>query len=147
MVAYLNVAASARGSRFTVSASTSLGHMLVQVAKEIPHPTNANRTLWDARYDVGPYVGYLDEELQGVHSEVYDQEYLDSCGDGECERDYMNIGHLGAGGDHAVFLHHLGVSESISCFSYLLTTCQGGEFERLLPPVVDGCSEALQLCF
>jgi N-acetylated-alpha-linked acidic dipeptidase len=72
----------------------SLGQALIGVAKDIPHPTDVNRTLWDARYDVGPYAGQTGE------------------GDDEGrEEHYRGVVNLGSGNDYAVFLHHLGVSE------------------------------------
>jgi N-acetylated-alpha-linked acidic dipeptidase len=41
----------------TQAASPSLSHFLRQTALDVPHPTSPERTLWDARFDTGPYAG------------------------------------------------------------------------------------------
>ena len=95
-MAYLNVPSSAGGSRFSIASSTSLAHALIGVAKDVPHPTEVNRTLWDARYDIGPFVGRTGE------------------GDDEGRKEhYHRVENLGAGDDYTVFLHHLGVNEQL----------------------------------
>ena len=78
--------------------------MLVDAAKETPHPTDVNRTLWDARYDVGPYWGYQKVDAETMKAHV--------GGRDEHEEEYLRVGSLGSGNDYAVFLHHLGVSRT-----------------------------------
>ncbi|KAJ7811132.1 Zn-dependent exopeptidase [Mycena olivaceomarginata] len=57
VVTYLNLDSSVSGSGFRSAASPSLSHFLRQAALDVPHPTSPGRTLWDARFDTGPYAG------------------------------------------------------------------------------------------
>ncbi|KII94951.1 hypothetical protein PLICRDRAFT_128324, partial [Plicaturopsis crispa FD-325 SS-3] len=111
VVAYLNLDSSVSGSRFGASASPSLAHVYRQAAEDVPHPTDAGRTLWDARSDSGKLFGNGTE----VDSEVLamweaEAQALDSIG----------VSPLGSGSDYTVFLQHLGVASSNGGFGSTL---------------------------
>ncbi|KIY72270.1 Zn-dependent exopeptidase [Cylindrobasidium torrendii FP15055 ss-10] len=97
VVAYFNLDGSAGGSRWSAHASPSLAHFIEQTALEIPHPTDAARTLWDARTDSGPFAG------NGTFTEV--------------QAESVAVGALGSGSDYTVFLQHIGVASADSSFS------------------------------
>ncbi|KAG1736384.1 Zn-dependent exopeptidase [Suillus occidentalis] len=63
VVSYVNVDVSVSGSRWETSASPSLAHLIQRSAQDVPHPTDARKTLWDAHFDVGPYEGPMDAEF------------------------------------------------------------------------------------
>lgn len=90
---------SSTGSRFSGSASPSLAHILRETSEAIAHPTDANRTLWDATKDVGKYTGTMEE----VAAETWAAEELMKS------KDSLGVGALGSGSDYTVFLQHLGV--------------------------------------
>ena len=46
---------SVSGSRYNVHGSPSLAHFIRDTAEAVPHPILANKTLWDARLDEGPF--------------------------------------------------------------------------------------------
>ena len=101
VVAYLNVESSGGGSRFSISSTSSLSHLLVQVAKGVPHPVDANRTLWDARTDIGPYVGNIDADSRKAFERSI----------------HTWVDELGSDSDFTVFQSHLGVMwNSLFCF-------------------------------
>lgn len=52
------------GSRYNILGSPSLAHLIRDTARAVPHPTLANKTLWDARLDEGPL------QQEGTH--LYD---------------------------------------------------------------------------
>ncbi|KAJ7579088.1 Zn-dependent exopeptidase [Mycena floridula] len=97
VVAYLNLDGSASGSRFSASASPLLSHLVHQTATEIPHPVDADRTLWDATKDHGPFID--DHEAQ----------ILDAAAE-TTAADSLGVGVLGSGSDYTVFLQRLGVA-------------------------------------
>lgn len=43
------------GSRYNVHGSPSLAHFIRDTARAVSHPTIADKTLWDARLDEGPF--------------------------------------------------------------------------------------------
>ncbi|KAG8744908.1 hypothetical protein FRC10_009278 [Ceratobasidium sp. 414] len=107
VVAYLNVDVSASGDMFGLAGSPSLAHLIRQAAIDIPHPSDANRTLWDARLDLGPYTGPWDkdvfEQFQAARRErkaAYD----------------TSVEPLGSGSDYTVFLQRLGIASSDESF-------------------------------
>ena len=51
------------GSRYNVHGSPSLAHLIRDTAQAVPHPTLADKTLWDARLDEGP----LKQEGKHLH--------------------------------------------------------------------------------
>jgi hypothetical protein len=92
---------SVSGSRWHTSASPSLAHLIQRSAQDVPHPTNAQKTLWDAHFDVGPYEGPMDVDFARMWDEKTSTE--------------PQIGPLGSGSDYTVFLHRLGVRLLSSC--------------------------------
>ncbi|KDQ17172.1 hypothetical protein BOTBODRAFT_29986 [Botryobasidium botryosum FD-172 SS1] len=105
VVAYLNIDSATSGSRFNLVASPSLSRLLRTAAQEIPHPTDANRTLWDARTDVGPFTPPADPEPQPEPAPEPEPEAQDGEGD-------LPIGPLGSGSDYTVFLQRLGIAST-----------------------------------
>ncbi|KAJ7167547.1 Zn-dependent exopeptidase [Mycena filopes] len=98
-VAYVNMDASVSGSRFNAAASPSLSHLLLQTARDVPHPTVANKTLFDARYDHGPI---------SIEDAPADAEYL--------RRGPGLLPPLGSGSDFTVFLQRLGIASTMQDF-------------------------------
>ena len=98
--AYLvRVDSATSGSRFHASASPSLAHFLRDTAEAIPHPTDEERTLWDARFDTGTLQGdRMDIEVLAANGEAFETD------------DSLGVGILGTGSDYTVFLHRIGVS-------------------------------------
>lgn len=90
---------SSGGSLFTAQASPSLAHIVRQTAEAIEHPTDANRTLWDATHDTGTYFGAMGKEAAAALEAAEALKVADSLG----------VGALGSGSDYTVFLQHLGV--------------------------------------
>lgn len=103
VVAYLNVDVSVGGSRWNAQSSPSLAHFVRSTAEEIPHPTDANRTLWDAREDTGVLSGPMDAEFAALQ----EKEMKAAAGS-------IGVGYLGSGSDYTVFLQHIGVSYAFS---------------------------------
>lgn len=98
VVSYVNVDVSVSGSRWETSASPSLAHLIQRSAQDVPHPTDAQKTLWDAHFDVGPYEGPMDVEFARMWDTKTSNE--------------PRIGPLGSGSDYTVFLQRLGVASS-----------------------------------
>lgn len=73
---------------------------------EIPHPTDAGRTLWDARTDVGPF-----KEGKGDVAVMQQWEAQ------EAERIFTEIPALGSGSDYTAFLQRLGIASLDQGFS------------------------------
>lgn len=89
------------GERFSIEGSPSLAHHLRQAAQDIPHPTDANRTLWDARSDIGPFTGPVDKDVFELYHNT--QKELKAASK-------TGVSPLGSGSDYTVFLQRLGVS-------------------------------------
>ncbi|KAJ1311382.1 hypothetical protein OPQ81_009875 [Rhizoctonia solani] len=103
VVAYLNVDVSSSGDRFDLLGSPSLAHLLRQAAIDVPHPSDANRTLWDAKDDLGPFTGPVDKDAFAVQQEVeLARKAVSSTG----------VRPLGSGSDYTVFLQRLGIASS-----------------------------------
>ena len=92
------------GSRLHLGGSPSLAHLIRGAAEAVPHPTDANRTLWDARQDTG--------KLTGPVSELGTDHFMQQAQDLEFATDPHSTGvfALGSGSDYTVFLQRLGVS-------------------------------------
>lgn len=123
---------SVSGSKLGLSASPSLGHLVRGAAIDIPHPTDANRTLWQARFDKGHLHGVVDEEALRVWEEqhgapIIDEEDLSSLNGPfakikggpkiTSQREIVKtktmstgVRPVGSGSDYTVFLQRLGVS-------------------------------------
>jgi len=117
-VAYLNVDVSVAGSRWVSSASPSLAHIIRQTALDIPHPTAAGKTLWDAGNDEGPYKGLL----EGLNNTI-DADFLETYNKEreEFKASKTGISPLGSGSDFTVFLQRLGVASSDEGFGFTPT--------------------------
>ncbi|KZT02146.1 Zn-dependent exopeptidase [Laetiporus sulphureus 93-53] len=96
VVAYLNVDVSVSSSRWGASASPSLAHLIRQSAKDVPHPTIAGKTLWDAKKDAGTFEGAVDEEFLQIYEAAHASE--------------TGVSLLGSGSDYTPFLQRLGVA-------------------------------------
>lgn len=103
VAAYLNVDVSVAGSRWDVSGSPSLSHLIRDIALVVDHPTFPGKKLWDARDDEGPYKGL---------NLTIDEEFLNTYEQAEKERKAFKTGvnPLGSGSDYTAFLQRLGVS-------------------------------------
>ena len=102
VVAYFNLDSSTSGSKFGAIGSPSLAHLIRQTAEEIPHPSDPNRTLWDATKDNGQLFGknIIEEEVRAMYEEEVNA--VDATG----------VGVLGSGSDYTVFLQRNGVRPS-----------------------------------
>jgi N-acetylated-alpha-linked acidic dipeptidase len=110
VVTYLNVDVSAAGSTWWAGASPSLAPLVRASAMKIPHPTDENRTLWDARNDAGPFTnGEPDADFAA---------FLDKKQHDKRKASTTGIEPLGSGSDFTVFLQHLGVAAMDSGFSF-----------------------------
>jgi len=98
VVAYLNLDVAAAGSQMRIEASPSLADVARRVSSSIPHPLDANRTLWDMRNDEGPFAGPIALDVQQIFDRT--SESYSSTG----------IGALGSGSDYTVFLQHIGIA-------------------------------------
>ncbi|KAJ6539641.1 hypothetical protein B0H19DRAFT_367906 [Mycena capillaripes] len=104
-VAYINVDGSAGGSRWGAAASPSLSHLILQTARDVPHPTIPGKTLFDAREDNGPI------STAGTRA---DPEFVAAYEAAETERRAAKglLRPLGSGSDFTVFLERLGIASS-----------------------------------
>jgi N-acetylated-alpha-linked acidic dipeptidase len=92
------------------AASPSLSHLIRNNALKIPHPTKANKTLWDARKDEGSFkAGEFEGEFTIMNEK---QEYAKS------RAEDLEIGVLGSGSDYTVFLQRLGVASMDQGFGF-----------------------------
>ncbi|KAG2152653.1 Zn-dependent exopeptidase [Suillus bovinus] len=109
VVSYINLTTdvSVSGSRWEASASPSLVHLIQHSAQDVPHPTDAHKTLWDAYFDVGPYEGPVDADFARMWDKKTSKE--------------PRIGPLGSRSDYTVFLQRLGVASSDQSFGGTLT--------------------------
>ncbi|KAF9491377.1 Zn-dependent exopeptidase [Pleurotus eryngii] len=100
VVAYLNLDSSVSGSRFSVSGSPSLAHLIRQTAEELPHPTEAGRSLWSATSDSGKLFG-LNASSGAVSSDIREGEITSTAP--------IGVNPLGSGSDYTVFLQWIGI--------------------------------------
>ena len=90
---------SVSGSAWNAAGSPSLAHLIRRTAHDVPHPTDAGRTLWDARTDVGPFTnGRVDADAAQVYNASW-----------RAQSDSTGIYPLGSGSDFTAFLQRLGV--------------------------------------
>ncbi len=87
--------ASVYGSQYRVHASPSLSHIIRSTAEKITHPTDPNRTLWDAKSDAGTL-----EQRYPIEGKFSPQSN---------ETDSLGVVPLGTGSDFTVFLQRIGV--------------------------------------
>ena len=89
------------GSRFRASATPSLAHFVRAAAEDVPHPTQADKTLWDATKVNGVLTGkHIDAEALAL----YEAAELDATAES------TGVGVLGSGSDYTVFVQRTGVS-------------------------------------
>lgn len=92
---------SVAGSQWAAHASPSLAHLVLRTAQDVPHPIEANKTLWDARHDIGPFQGQMDKDFE----QSYEAERAKAASKGAG----TGINPLGSGSDFTVFLQRLGL--------------------------------------
>jgi N-acetylated-alpha-linked acidic dipeptidase len=113
-VAYLNVDAPLSGALWFAIGSPLLTPLIRANALRVPHPSDANRSLWDARDDSGPFEeGRIDADLAASlqHRAERTRKLEDATG----------ILPLGGGSDFVVFQHHLGVPAMDGGFTQTLS--------------------------
>ncbi|KAI0353023.1 Zn-dependent exopeptidase [Trametes cingulata] len=106
VVAYINIDGSAAGSPWIPTGSPSLAHLIRDAALALRHPTDANRTLWDARNDLGPFRGPGDSEFLEAYEAMR-----------RALEDDVGIAPLGSGSDFTPFLQRLGVASMDETFN------------------------------
>ncbi|GJE84359.1 Zn-dependent exopeptidase [Phanerochaete sordida] len=111
VVAYINLDASAAGSAWFAAGSPSLAHLIRRTAQDVPHPTDAGRTLWDARTDVGPFTdGLVDAASVQIHNASR-----------RAQSESTGISPLGSGSDFTAFLQRLGIAAMDQIFTETLS--------------------------
>ena len=100
---------SVSGSRFGLSASPSLAHLVRGAALDIPHPTKPGLTLWDATKDKGILTGQVKEEVKAIYEAESQQ-----------AGDLSRVNALGSGSDYTVFLQRIGVASTNGGFGSTL---------------------------
>ncbi|PPQ77354.1 hypothetical protein CVT25_010936 [Psilocybe cyanescens] len=115
VVAYLNLDSSVSGSRLGASGSPLLAHFIRETAQQIPHPTDEDRTLWDARQDSGTLYGLLDNRTYEVNEEVIAIREMEVAAG-----DSVGVSPLGSGSDYTVFLQRNGIPSTNGGFSSTL---------------------------
>ena len=92
---------SVSGSHFRAAGSPLLAHLIRNTAEELPHPTDKDRTLWDATNDYGKLFGLVG------HANVSAKEAIRAM---ELEKaDSIGVSPLGSGSDYTIFLQRIGV--------------------------------------
>ena len=86
-------------------ASPLLAHFLRQAALDLPHPTDKDRTLWDAHFDKGDYKGEVDAEVEAM----FDAKAAGVDGAHTPRADDTGVGFLGSGSDFTAFVQRIGV--------------------------------------
>ncbi|CAE7091048.1 unnamed protein product [Rhizoctonia solani] len=108
-VAYINVDKSSSGRQLRIRGTPTIAPLLRQAALDLPHYEDSDRTLWDARGDLGLLIGST-KPKQPAHL-TQDMALPHSTG----------IRTLGSGSDYTVFLQQLG----ITCGDLAFTTATG----------------------
>ena len=89
-----------------------MAHLVRGVAQSLPHPTDKNRSLWDARDDTGPFTGppgfnvELGADLQTA---------IDLRASMSADIRSIGVHPLGSGSDYTVFLQRIGVRKQNLC--------------------------------
>ncbi|KAJ6490293.1 Zn-dependent exopeptidase [Mycena vitilis] len=112
-VAYMNIDASASGSRWVPFGSPSLAHLSLRTAKDVPHPTVPGKTLFDAQEDIGPI------SIAGAPA---DPAFVAAYEAAQTRRRTAKqmLQPLGSGSDFTVFLEHLGIASADESFGATL---------------------------
>jgi len=77
----------------------------MDAALSVPHPTEANKTLWDARLERGPFTGSENFDRHSVSGLVAERTREELV----TESEEIPVGPLGSGSDYTVMLQRLGV--------------------------------------
>jgi N-acetylated-alpha-linked acidic dipeptidase len=96
------------GSRYSLKGSPSLAHVIMEAAQSVQHPTDANKTLWDARLERGPFTAPAWQDRLAESEfvrERTEQELL-------AEQEEIPVSPLGSGSDYTVMLQRLGVAST-----------------------------------
>jgi hypothetical protein len=88
---------------------------------DIPHPSDVNRTLWDAKDDHGPYTGPIDKDVSQLLRVAQKERKAYDTG----------VTPLGSGSDYTVFLQRLGVSNTQQPASAPILIYSGGRLLAL----------------
>ncbi|KAJ3720546.1 hypothetical protein C8R42DRAFT_627782 [Lentinula raphanica] len=118
VVSYLNLDSAASGSRFSVGASPSLAHLVHGAALDIPHPTEENKTLWDATHDSGEFFGARRDGDLVLDAEAVAAHELEKS---SLAQDSLGVGVLGSGSDYTIFLQRIGVASMNHGFGRTMT--------------------------
>ncbi|KAF8583526.1 Zn-dependent exopeptidase [Ramaria rubella] len=110
VVAYINVDSSVSGSRFGLSASPSMAHLVRKAAEDLPHPTRPGSSLWDATGDRGTLTGPADAAVMAMAE-----------ADEQLAKQGLGVSALGSGSDFTVFLQRIGVASSNGGFGSTLS--------------------------
>jgi N-acetylated-alpha-linked acidic dipeptidase len=81
-----------------------LAHLLRETAKELPHPTDKGRSLWDATNDDGKLFGLMGHGNVSAKEEVKVIRAMELA-----KADNIDVSPLGSGSDYTVFLQRNGV--------------------------------------
>lgn len=76
-------------SRWETAVAPTLVHLIQRSVQDVPHPTDSQKTPWDAHFDLGPCKGPMDAEFAHVWDTKTSNE--------------PPIGPLGSGSDYTVF--------------------------------------------
>ncbi|KAJ7241961.1 hypothetical protein B0H12DRAFT_1023903, partial [Mycena haematopus] len=108
-VAYINVEDSAAGSRWGVAVSPPLSHLILDTARDVPHPGHPGKTLFDAQSDTGPI---------SIAETRADPDFVVAYQAAETHRQTAKslLAPLGTASDFTVFLQHLGIASSAEGF-------------------------------
>ncbi|TFK71757.1 Zn-dependent exopeptidase [Pluteus cervinus] len=115
VVAYLNLDSSVSGPRFGVGGSPLLSHFLKTTAEDTPHPTEENKSIWDARQDGGTLFGNRTDGVIIFDKEVAAIRELEISA-----ADSVGVSPLGSGSDYTVFLQRLGIPSTNEGFGSTL---------------------------
>ncbi|KAG8987149.1 hypothetical protein FRB94_002576 [Tulasnella sp. JGI-2019a] len=117
VVSYLNTDVASSGSQFRVGGSPTLAHLLRGAAQEIPHPTDAGRTLWDARMDRGKLKGPPTAQSIKFEEMGIDWQNEELMMASLQQPENTGVFPLGSGSDFTVFLQRIGVASSGTGFA------------------------------
>ncbi|KAE9399632.1 Zn-dependent exopeptidase [Gymnopus androsaceus JB14] len=82
----------------------SLAHLVHDAAVDLPHPTETNKTLWDATKDTGKFFGTREDLV------MWDAEAASLYKASMSAQDELGVGVLGSGSDYTIFLQRIGVA-------------------------------------
>lgn len=80
----------------------------MEAAMSVKHPTDANRTLWDARLDRGPYIDPAWQDREDNNEAVEQKAEAELL----AEQEHIPVFPLGSGSDYTVMLQRLGIAST-----------------------------------